>query len=592
MSDISPSQILSSLAVENPSPLDSLAGQAAVSEATRPVSVIHISLAGMSAIVLVLIGALGLPVFGLTPVYHPLPFLIIIATTLGGMAYLYYLNYRIHLLVRNQARLTEVLVNSLGQGFLSFNQAGICGAVYSHACLELLETVPANAPIEDVLQIPEAGRSDFRDWMDILFMPGHALGFDDVTKFLPQFFPHSHGRKIHLAYKPIHDKNHMLSNVVVIATDQTEEFEAQVRAEQQQSYAEMICRIFKERNQFMATITHIRKFLEAANTQATREDTAALLRLLHTLKAAVKYFHLEELGRVIHEHETHLRSEAIDSDEEFQRRLQIARKDVEVGLLAVLDQVRDLIGQDYEGNGTMHEVQEEALFEFAEAMEKRHADPALIRLFLNTIAAIPANQCFRQFDRELIDLAEITGKQLKPVRYTGTNPRVVVQPIQEFLFSLTHIGRNIIDHGIEPAVTRLARGKDPAGQVSIHTDVVKDSDHKEWLHIIISDDGNGIDPARIRTKLAAVNPQGDWRQEDDQAIIQHIFSWGFSTRENVTDLSGQGVGMEAVEREVKLLGGDIKVESELYHGTKLSIRVPYILDLHRKPDHLPIAASL
>ena len=242
-----------------------------------------------------------------------------------------------------------------------------------------------------------------------------------------------------------------------------------------------------------------------------------------------------------------------------------------------------MIGQDYEGRGSIYEVQESAVYDFALEMEERKADPALLRQFLSTIAAIPANDCFRLFERELHDLAEITGKQVKPIRYTGSNPRVLTKPIQEFLFSLTHICRNIIDHGIEPPVTRLARDKDPAGQIAIHVQVVPDHERKtEWLHIVISDDGNGIDPSRVRAKLATIDPNGKWRDQDDQEVIQNIFSWGFSTQENITDLSGRGVGMEAVEREVRLLGGSIRVSSEPYKGARFDIKIPYILDLKRK----------
>jgi chemotaxis protein histidine kinase CheA len=166
---------------------------------------------------------------------------------------------------------------------------------------------------------------------------------------------------------------------------------------------------------------------------------------------------------------------------------------------------------------------------------------------------------------------------------------VLTQPIQHFLFSLTHICRNIVDHGIEPPITRMARGKDPAAQVSILTDIITGDDRREWLHFIIGDDGNGIDPSRVRSKLAAIDPEGLWRNEDDQTVIQRIFNWGISTRDTVNDMSGHGVGMEAVEREVKLLGGVIRVDSELYKGTRFDIRIPYILDL-QKPAKTPLSA--
>jgi two-component system chemotaxis sensor kinase CheA len=566
------------------------AGKTALTEAIRQVDIIHTSLAGMTAIVLMLLAAVALPVFGYPPVNHILAFVIMIVASVSGIAYLYYMNYRVHQHVGNQARLTQVLVNSLGQGFLSFNQSTVCGPVYSQACIDLLETVPAGKSVTDVLRIGEEQRGDFKEWMEILFMPNHALGFDDVSRFMPQFFPHSQGRRISLMYRPIRDKDEGLTHVVVIATDKTEEFEAQQRVEQQQNYADMICRIFKERNQFLATITHVRKFIEMAEQPIARDNASAMLRSLHTLKAAVKHFHLDQLGTVIHDLEIDFRGNDMKSDTAFQARLTLGKAQISNGLNAIMTQVQELIGQDYEGRGNMHEVGEKALYDFAYEMQAKHADPALVRRYLGTIAAVPSVDCFRQFERELSDLAEITGKQVKAVRYTGSNPRILTQPIQEFLFSLTHICRNIIDHGIETSVTRLARGKDPAGQVSIHVDTVFGGDtDEETLHIIISDDGNGIDPSRIRAKLATIDPLGTWRNEDDQTVIQHIFSFGFSTRDALTELSGQGVGMEAVEREVKNLGGSIRVVSELYRGTRIEIRIPYILDLRHKSTESAVA---
>lgn len=565
-------------------------GREVLSEATRQADIIHTSLAGMTAIVLVLLAAVALPVFHYPPVSQLWALVIMAVAAMGGIGVLYYMNYRVHLHVSQQARLTEVLVNSLGQGFLSFDRQGICAPVYSQACLDLLETSPAGHHIQDVLRIPEAQRADFSDWMDVLYMPNHALGFDDVIKFMPQFFPHSQGRRISLMYRPITAKDGALAQIVVIATDQTEEFAAQQHARKQQDFVEMICRVFKERNQFQATLSHLREFLEAADQpNIRREDSAPLLRSLHTLKAAVKHFNLVDLGAIIHKLELDLRSDALSSDELFRRELSIGRQQIAEALTSVKAEVRDVIGHDSEWRGNMHEVEESAIYEFAREMQERKADPELVRRFLNTIAAVPINDCFRAFERELRDLAEIMGKQVKPVRFTGTNPRVLTRSIQNLLFSLTHVCRNIVDHGIEPPITRMARGKDPAGQVSVHSEIVADG-HGDYLHLIIGDDGNGVDPSRIRAKLAEEDPQGSWRNEDDQTIIQRIFGWGFSTRDDISDMSGHGVGMEAVEQEVKLLGGTIKVYSELYKGVRFDIKIPYTLNFEKQTAE-PVAPA-
>jgi two-component system chemotaxis sensor kinase CheA len=239
-----------------------------------------------------------------------------------------------------------------------------------------------------------------------------------------------------------------------------------------------------------------------------------------------------------------------------------------------------MIGHDYENRGNMHEIEESTLYSFALLMGVSGVNRDVIDHYLRFIVAVPVQECFEQFDRELHDLSEIMGKQIREVRYTGSNPPVLTRPLQPLFFSLTHVCRNIIDHGIEPTVTRLACNKDPAGQVTIHSDVQREAGTgKQWLLLVIMDDGAGIDPDRVRAKLAKCDPNGPWRTQDDHAVIQNIFVWGFSTRDAVTELSGRGVGMEAIEREVKALGGTIEVFSTLMQGTRLEIRLPYTLEI-------------
>src|SRR6202034_3762227 len=116
------------------------------------------------------------------------------------------------------------------------------------------------------------------------YMPNHALSFDDVIKFMPKFFPHKQDRRVSLMYRPIYARSGALFQVVVIATDQTEEYAAQQLLKQQQNFAEMICRIFKERNQFRETLAHVREFLDMADkSNISRVASSALLRSLHTL---------------------------------------------------------------------------------------------------------------------------------------------------------------------------------------------------------------------------------------------------------------------------------------------------------------------
>ncbi len=546
----------------------------------RLYSMLFASLVGQASIVLVLLFIIGLPVFGLSPVTSKAAFVGILLITAGGIASFLYLNVFVHKVIANHDRLNEVLVNSLGQGFFSFGRDGLCEDVYSQACVDLIGGAPKGKYIGNVLCIPPEALSDFKDWIDVLFMPDHALGFDDVVAFLPQFFPHRENRRIKLGYKPVYSRPRVLARVVVIATDETEEFEAQELAAKRQEYVDMICRIFNERNQFLVTITHLRTFLEQAAIPTTREKSTSIMRLLHTLKASVKHFHLSNLATALHNMESDLRSETVTSDDEFMKIMEAGRLSIERLLRTLLENIKDVIGQDYERRGNMRELEESALYSFALVMNVAGVKQEVVDHYLRFIVAVPVQDCFRQFERELVDLAEITGKHIKSIRYLGSNPPILLREYQAMLFSLTHICRNIIDHGIEPVVTRLAHGKDPEGLVTIMADVEDDKAGGDpLLHITISDDGGGIDPSKVRAKLALTDPYGTWRDEDDHSVIQKIFMFGVSTRDSVTELSGRGVGMDVVDREVKNLNGKIEVFSELYHGTRFEIYVPYFISI-------------
>jgi len=557
---------------------------ASLTEAVRHIDVVHTSLAGMTGIVLMLLFALALPVFGFHAVTMPIAFVVMVISSFIGIIGLYVLNFRVHKDVTDQARITEVLVNSLGQGFLFFERDGTCGSVYSQACIDLLEVVPCGKKIYDILNIPKESQSDFMDWIDVLYQSDHALSFEDVVRFLPSFFEHKEQRRIALVYRPILDESGKLLRIVLIATDQTEEYAAKQMAKRQQNFAEMICRIYKDRNQFQSTLAHIRDFIELAERKDNSlENSSNILREIHTLKASVKQFNLLEFGELFHKSETELRDPELNSDDEYRLRLENVHSQVKDALRGVTEEVSELIGTEYEWRGNVREIGEDDIYDFARIMKAENVKEDIIEKYLSSIVAVPIRECFYSFEREIRELAAMMDKQVKPILFKGKNPHVLTKSIQEFLFSLTHICRNIVDHGIEPPVTRMARGKDAAGLVTISCDLIDDDKDKKkkWLNISISDDGNGIDPSRVRAKLYNIDPEGDWRFEDDRTVIQRVFSWDFTTKDEVTDLSGRGVGMEAVDLCVKNLGGTISVESQLYKGTTFNLKVPYEMDISK-----------
>ena len=182
---------------------------------------------------------------------------------------------------------------------------------------------------------------------------------------------------------------------------------------------------------------------------------------------------------------------------------------------------------------------------------------------------VPLGPIFRRQGRTVRDVALAHAKEADLV-VEGDEVEVDMTVIEHIRDPLTHMIRNAIDHGIEPPAVRLARGKDPCGRITLRARRDAGS-----ILIEIQDDGGGLDIDRIREVAVA---QGlDSGRMRDADLKNLIFSSGFSTAPSVTEMSGRGVGMEVVRRNVELLRGTISVESRPGAGTTVAVRVPLTL---------------
>jgi two-component system chemotaxis sensor kinase CheA len=156
---------------------------------------------------------------------------------------------------------------------------------------------------------------------------------------------------------------------------------------------------------------------------------------------------------------------------------------------------------------------------------------------------------------------------------SGSQTELDKTVIERITDPLTHIVRNAIDHGIEPPEERVAAGKDAEGTVFL------DAFYRGGNVIIeISDDGKGLSRHSILNKARERNLiDGDGHALTDEEVWQFIFHSGFSTAKEVTDVSGRGVGMDVVQKNIKALGGSVTITSESGLGTKFSISLPLTL---------------
>lgn len=178
---------------------------------------------------------------------------------------------------------------------------------------------------------------------------------------------------------------------------------------------------------------------------------------------------------------------------------------------------------------------------------------------------------FSRFRRVVRDVSKDIGKQIELVINGGETEldKTVVEKIND---PLTHLIRNALDHGIEKPEVRRAKGKPETGTVLLNA--YHDSGH---IVIQISDDGAGLDPERIRAKAEAMGKVQPEQQLSRQDIFRLIFEPGISTKEQASSLSGRGVGMDVVKRNIEALRGTVELDSEVGQGTRVTIHLPLTL---------------
>ena len=187
------------------------------------------------------------------------------------------------------------------------------------------------------------------------------------------------------------------------------------------------------------------------------------------------------------------------------------------------------------------------------------------------LRSMPVGTLFNRFPRLVRELGERLGKEIV-LEISGPATELDKAVLEKLGDPLIHLVRNAIDHGIEPVADRVAAGKPPAGTIRLH------AEHRGGDVIVeITDDGRGLDAARIVATARAKALIAPDATLDDRAAYQLVFLPGFSTAREVSDLSGRGVGMDVVRRHVMELGGDIVLDSRPGRGTRVTLRLPLTL---------------
>jgi len=246
-------------------------------------------------------------------------------------------------------------------------------------------------------------------------------------------------------------------------------------------------------------------------------------------------------------------------------RVEVEKIDRVVNLVGELVIAQAMLGQ------VVHGLPEETSGRLAQVIDEVSHHTRELKDSVMSMRAQPIGAVFQRMPRLVRELAAKTGKKVR-LEMHGENTEVDRSIIERLGDPLTHIIRNSIDHGIETPQARLAAGKNEEGTVRLS------ADHRGGRIVVeVVDDGAGIDSERVLKKARERGLTSPDKVLNEDEINNLIFAPGFSTAETISDISGRGVGMDVVRRNIQDVGGRITLKSERGRGMTLQLALPLTL---------------
>jgi len=255
------------------------------------------------------------------------------------------------------------------------------------------------------------------------------------------------------------------------------------------------------------------------------------------------------------------------------------RKRIEINTVRVdsakLDNLMNLLGEIVIGQASLHrlaeEMEEEKGFDLKNSLYGLDRVTREFQEQIMSIRMVPIGPTFDQFKRFVRDQARSMNKEIR-LRIEGGDTELDKTVIERISDPLKHMIRNSIDHGIEEEKERVSAAKPPYGTITLK------AYHQEGnVYIDIIDDGRGIDPEKVRKKAISIGMLSPDEEAGRDKLIGMIFQPGFSTAEQVGDLSGRGVGMDVVKSNIEDLRGSVEIKTREGEGTLIRVKLPLTL---------------
>ncbi len=476
---------------------------------------------------------------------------------------------------------TKSLLAVLGEGLFFFGRDGVIAPERSQA---LGKIIPGADHVDTLQQFvgkySATSEDNVKTCLKLLWnVDGDDFlsDFDSTITFLPKSLVIDGSRIVELEYRPLYGRDKQLEKVVVVAADVTEkrknEREAVVQAERVRKISRVAAGLDSYLSFFDEAIGLFRRADGLVGGKAKgASDLAQLRRDLHTLKGSIGTFEFTSLAHEIHEIETLLDEEGPSSArlsahwDRIKDQWKFETSDIETVLRL----------KESQGKVTLTKSKFDTLIAHAQAT----SDDKLAGL-LKASLRVTVKDAFAKYKAYLEKLTDRQNEKQIRLAYVADSDEISHAEMQGLDPAFVHIVRNCLDHGIEASDVRRKAHKAAAGTIQIACYRKSDG----WLHFVIKDDGQGVDGDKLAQKAVL---GGLWTAEKAAAAsyqekIELVFIPNLSSKDEVSEISGRGVGMDAVKTLVEELGGKITIFSQPGQGTQFELDVPPI------PASIPVA---
>jgi|GEM_PF-348148 len=467
------------------------------------------------------------------------------------------------------------MLDNIDEGFLIFDKDLKINKSYSKKCLEILNQEDiAGKNISEVLFSNDIKVKEIFDYgYSELLNTNDCLSKDLFLTLLP--VEHKDKNIFSIKYKILEN-----DECLVLLSDITLQKKLEETILHEQQMQKMIIAIATHQDEAIQLGESYNKFLnimeDYVNNDSNEDrNSAKLKRDLHTFKGLFAQHEMLYTTKAIHKVESIIEN-PIYCNKQLISKL---KQKLERAFKNDLKVISDILGKKFLSSHSYITVEKDQIKSVSSKTRKiiesnRYNKEDLLDLLeeIDQMNDVPFYNMINIYTKTVANISTSIGKDMYPLEIIGDKKLLVSDSFKNFTDSLIHVFRNAMVHGIEFAEERIALDKDQYGKILCSYELVDEN-----IILEISDDGRGIDPLKIIEKAIdqKLIDQEQALQLEEHELLQLIFTTGFTTSEDLNQLSGRGVGLESVKYELSQFNGTIEIENTLGSGLKFIFTIPY-----------------